>query len=95
MGKINLRKAEYSQFQKDLASYHQTEEKNIRLAIKEIREILKNGNAFKMDNTTKNLVSLLDILENEMLPLVVEVFKDTEDNVSTIVTSFNNIDTLC
>lgn len=95
MGKVNLRKTEYSSFQMHLSKYHRDEITNIHSVIKKIRNLLGAGKAFEMESTTMNLLSLLDLLESEMLPLVEKAFRDTEQNVSTVITSFNNIDTLC
>lgn len=95
MWEVNLREDEYNKLQKKIADYHKEEIADIKAVIKDIRQLLDNGEYFNLEQTTANLLLLLSIMEEEILPLVENAFQDTEQYVDTIITSFNNIDTLC
>lgn len=95
MWKVNLRKNEYTKLQKELEDYHKKEQASIKRGIKDIRELLENENYFHIDQTSKNLLLLLGKIESDILPLIESTFESTEQSVDTVITGFNNIDTIC
>ena len=95
MWEVNLREDEYSKFQKKLVDYHNGEMASIKAAVKDMKQILENGSSFHLEQTTKNLLSVINIIEGNILPLMEDDFDNSEQYVNTIIASFNNIDTLC
>lgn len=95
MWEVNLREDEYNKFQKKLEDYHNGEMASIKAAVKDMKQILENGSSFHLEQTTKNLLSVINIIEGNILPLMEEDFDNSEQYVNTIIASFNNIDTLC
>lgn len=95
MWNVNLRKDEYNKIQKGLEDYHNGEMASIKAAVKDMKQILENGSSFHVEQTTKNLLSVIHIIEGNILPLMEEDFGNSEQYVNTIITSFHHIDTLC
>ncbi|MCI8507147.1 MAG: hypothetical protein HFJ06_01095 [Lachnospiraceae bacterium] len=94
MWKVNLRKDEYTRLQKELADYHEKELTNIKQGITDIKELLE-GESFRLDQTTRNLLQLLGTIETGIIPLIENTFENTEQSVDTVITGFKNIDTIC
>lgn len=95
MWEVNLREKEYNQIQQKLKDYHSSEMADIKKAVKDIRQVLEDGSSFHLEQTTKNLLSVMDIIEGDILPLVEDAFRDSEQSVDTMITSCHHIDTLC
>lgn len=95
MWKVNLRDNEYNKLQKKLKEYHENEITDIKAVISDIKELLENDKYFNVKQTKQNLLALLAVIESDILPLMETTFQNTEQYVDTIITSFNNIDTLC
>ena len=95
MYEVNLRDEEYNKVQKKLVDYHKDEIKNIKNTIKDIRQLLEDGKTFQLEQTTKNLLMILSTMESDILPQIESTFENTEQYVSTVITGFNNIDTIC
>lgn len=94
MWRVNLKKDEYNKLQKELSDYHEKELANIKQGITDVKELLE-GESFQLDQTTRNLLQLLGTIETGIIPLIDDTFKNTEQSVDTVITSFNNIDTIC
>lgn len=95
MWEVNLREDEYNKFQRKLEDYHNGEMASIKAAVKDMKQILENGSSFHLEQTTKNLLSIIHIIEGNIVPLMENDFENSEQYVNTIIASFNNIDTLC
>lgn len=95
MWEVNLREEEYNKLQRKLADYHENEITSINNVITDIEALLKDNTGFNLEQTGKNLQMLLNVIKQDILPLVQSTFQETEQCVDTMVTSFNNIDTLC
>lgn len=95
MWEVNMRADEYNKIQKKLADFHRDELKSINAVIADIEKLLGNDNDFHVQQTGNNLLALLNVIKQDILPLIDSTFQDTEQYIDTMITSFNNIDTLC
>lgn len=95
MWEVNLQEKEYNKLRKKLEDYHNDEIKNIKKVITDIESLLKNDKYFKVEQTAQNLLALLSVIKTDILPLVKSTFDESEQCIDTLITSFNNIDTLC
>lgn len=95
MWEVNLQEKGYNKLQIMLENYHNDEITSIKKVITDIENLLKNDSYFKVEQTTQNLQALLSVIKTDILPLVERTFDDSEQCIDTLITSFNNIDTLC
>lgn len=95
MWEVNMREDEYNKIQKKLTDYHKDELKSIKSVITDIEGLLENDKDFHVEQTGKNLLSLLNVIKQDILPLIDGTFQDTEQCIETMITSMDHIDTLC
>ncbi len=95
MWELNMREEEYNKMQKKLADYHEDELESLNAVISDLERLLGNDKDFHLQQTGNNLLALLNVIKQDILPLIDSTFQATEQYVDTIITSFNNIDTLC
>lgn len=95
MWELNMREEEYNKMQRKLADYHEDELKSLNAVITDLEMLLGNDKDFQLQQTGNNLLALLHVIKQDILPLIDSTFQATEQYVDTMITSFNNIDTLC
>lgn len=95
MWEVNMREDEYNKIQKKLADYHKDELKSINSVMTDMENLLKDDKNFCVEQTGKNLLSLLNVIKQDILPSIDGTFQDTEQCIETMIASMNNIDTLC
>lgn len=95
MWELNMREEEYNKMQSKLADYHADELKSLNAVIADLEKLLGNDKDFHLQQTGNNMLALLNVIKQDILPLIDSTFQSTEQYVDTVITSFNNIDTLC
>lgn len=95
MWELNMREEEYNKIQKKLADYHEDELESLNAVITDLERLLGNDKDFHLQQTGNNLLVLLNVIKQDILPLIDSTFQATEQYIDTIIISFNNIDTLC
>lgn len=94
MWEVRLHKDEWDKLQEELEDYHETVIDNIRQVTKGIGNMLRSKDYFSVGETNTNLILLVETMEENILPLIENVFGDTEQSVHTFIVGNNNIDTI-
>lgn len=82
---INLRMAEYELIQNKLSDMHTLQIENIRQVIGELKNLVSDENLFFANETSEKVLVLLEVLATEVIPLLEQVFEDSELGVVRMI----------
>lgn len=84
---INLRENEYQDMVLGLSAMHEYQLRNIINIINKMRQIVNSEDIFSTNQTSQKITDMLDILEIDVISLLEQVFKDSEEAVANMIDS--------
>mgnify|MGYP001084442366 CR=1 FL=1 len=90
--KVNLREAEYLYIKEELEKMHADQLTHISAFIEEIKTLVTSQDIFCVNKTSVKIADMLDVILNDIVPLLEQAFLDSEAGVSNMVTKTMEID---
>ena len=92
---INLRENEYRMIVSELAQMHASTLGYIYIVIARIKILVTSEDTFSTDLTSNKMLDMLDILTNDIVPLLKQAFRDSEAGVANMIKSIMVTDSAC
>lgn len=92
---INLRENEYQTIVTELGKMHIAQLQNVETIINEMKTLVTSEDAFSANLTSKKMVDMLDMLSEDIMPLLKQAFQDSEAGVANMITSTITTDSAC
>lgn len=92
---INLRENEYQTIVSELEKMHTDQLQNIENIINEMKTLVTSEDTFSVNLTSKKMVDMLDMLSEDVMSLLKQVFQDSEAGVANMITSTMTTDSAC
>lgn len=89
---VNLREAEYLNIKEKLEKMHEDQLTLASEFIEEIRMMVTSQDIFCVNKTSVKIVDMLDVIANDIVPLLGQAFLDSEAGVSNMITRTMEID---
>lgn len=93
--KVNLRESEYRMIVSELAQMHASTLEYIYIVIARIKILVTSEDTFSTDLTSNKMLDMLDILTNDIVPLLKQAFRDSEAGVANMIKSIMATDSAC
>lgn len=92
---INLRENEYQTIVSELKKMHADHLQNVADIIKEMKTLVSSNDVFSANLTSKKMEDMLDVLANDIMPLLQKAFQDSEAGVANMITTTMVTDSAC
>lgn len=89
---VNLREAEYLNIKEGLEKMHKDQLRTVSDFIAEIKMLVTSQDIFWANKTSVKIVDMLDVISNDIVPLLEQAFLDSEAGVSNMVIRTMEID---
>lgn len=91
--KINLRVEEYGAIQSELSRMHTAQLQNVEDVVVKIREFVTGEGAFNTDYTSVKIADMLEVVSNDVMNLLEQVFQESEIGVANMIAATVTTDT--
>lgn len=92
---VNLQESEKNNLAIDIQENHEEIITNITSYIRETIKLVTDSEGFQGGMVSEKAKSLLEVLQFDILPVMEQVFQQTEMSISILGETLTNTDTLC
>lgn len=92
---INLRENEYQTIISELSKMHAGHLQNVDAVIKEIKALVTSEEGFSVNQTSRKMEDMVDVLSADVMELLKQAFQDSETGISSMITSTVETDSAC
>lgn len=89
---VNLREEEYLNIKEKLEKMHEDQLKLIAEFVKEMKTLVTSRDIFYAKETSVKIEGMLEVISNDIVPLLEQAFRDSEAGVSNMITRTMEID---
>lgn len=92
---INLEQDEFNPLIEKLTAIHERELEEMRELSEKLRNLIEADSGFHAERISAYTLKMLDMIDQNILPVMEQKFELTETEVKTFIATVNNTDTLC
>lgn len=92
---VNMQENEYAELTKNTIALHVEQLEYVNTTIQKIRTLLSSDDGFHGGKVSDKVEALMDAMETNILPIMEQVFEDTEQSLDSFGEILVNTDTVC